>query len=391
MRRILFISHAVEFAGAEIALLRFITLLDRTRFEPLLLLPRHGDLDALVGDIPVERVYFEPVLDTDWNQRDILQQIQPIRAVIEHHQPDLVVVNTNTLPQAMIATLMTDIPLMVHLHAFIVKEQFGAHPSSARFSDELWLSFVNHIIACSEWVAERYRALLNREITVVSNTTFSSSIAPYPAHEIPLIVMLASLEDNKRPEMFIHAAAGLRRKYPQLKFQCRLYGDGSQSYKLSLEALIEYHGLKTIFSLHPRVANTSSIYQACAIVFMPSAFEAFSLITLEAAAYQRPVVATRCGGPESIIIDGETGLLIDVDDVDAAIQKFAYLLQHPIKAAEIGKKAYDRYLSEYAPDIVQQQYQNAIEMSIQKAHFHSERRQWAKPIAEYFMNLPSQT
>src|SRR5215216_1593902 len=160
MYRVLFISHAVELAGAEIALVRLITLLDRERFEPILLLPRRGDLDALIGDIPVQQVYFEPILETDWTQRGILQQIQPLHTAIMEYQPDLVVVNTNTVPQALIATLMTDIPLMVHLHAFIIKEQFEAQPASARFADELWLPFADHIIACSEWVAERYRTLL---------------------------------------------------------------------------------------------------------------------------------------------------------------------------------------------------------------------------------------
>lgn len=386
MYRVLFISHAVEFAGAEIALVRFIALLDRTRFEPLLLLPRHGDLDALIGDIPAQRVYFEPVLETDWNHPRILEQIQPIYTAIMQHQPHLVVVSTNTIPQALMAALLTDIPLMVQLQAFIVKEQYEAQPASARFSDELWLSFADHIIACSEWVADRYRTLLNRAIQVVPNTTLPPPVTPYPVQDTPLIIMLASIENNKRPEMFIRAAAGLRRKYPHLKFHCRLYGDGKPFYIEALEALIERHGLKQIFSLHARIASTSPIYQACSIVFVPSAFEGFSIVTIEAASYQRPVVATRCGGPETIIIDGETGLLIDVDDLDAAVEKLAYLLQHPTQAAEIGRKAYERYRTEYAPDIVRQRYQSALETTIQTAPHHAERRQWVKPLAQYFMN-----
>ncbi len=388
MVRVLFISHAVELAGAEIALLRFIALLDRTRFEPLLLLPRHGALDALLGDIPVQYVSFEPALETEWTHPRLLAQIQPLHAAIMAYQPHLVVVNTSTIPQALIATLLTDIPLMVHLHAFIVREQFETQPASTRFAEELWLPFADHLVACSDWIAERYRTLLNRAVAVVPNTTPPAPYAPYPSNDTPLIVMLASLEDNKRPELFIRAAAGLRRRYPQLKFRCQLYGDGSPAYTAALQALVEQNGLQGIFSLHGRIADTSSLYQACAIVLMPSAFEAFSLVIIEAASYQRPVVATRCGGPETIVIDGETGLLIDVDDLDAAIKTLAYLLQHPARAADMGRQAYARYLTEYAPDVLRDHYQSALETAIYEASMHTERRQWAQPLAQYFTSLP---
>lgn len=385
MIRVLFISHAVEFAGAEIALIRFIALLDRTRFEPILLLPRAGDLHALIGDIPHVQVYYEPTLETEWDSPEILAQVAPICALMEAVRPGLIVVNTNTIPQAVMAGLLTDIPLMVHLHAFIINEQFEMLPKGTRFADELWLPLADHIIACSEWVADRYAPLLRRTIDVVPNTVLSAEPADYPSTGTPLIVMLASLEDNKRPHIFIEVAALLRRKYPRLRFQCRLYGEGTPEYTEILRQQIRRLRLGTVFTIHARTADTAAIYRASAAVFVPSAVEAFSMVAAEAAAHRRPVVATRCGGPESIIIDGETGYLVEVDDTGGAADRIAALLSNPALAAEMGKKARARFEREYAPPVVTAQYEAAIACAIAAAPENRMRRQWGRSIVRYFV------
>ncbi|MBK6756608.1 MAG: glycosyltransferase [Moraxellaceae bacterium] len=49
---------------------------------------------------------------------------------------------------------------------------------------------------------------------------------------------------------------------------------------------------------------------------LSSRYETFGVVIVEALALGKPVVATRCGGPESII-SNEDGILVDVDDIDA--------------------------------------------------------------------------
>lgn len=62
-----------------------------------------------------------------------------------------------------------------------------------------------------------------------------------------------------------------------------------------------------------------SILRQADIFLLPSISEGFSISTVEAMMVGVPVIATRSGGPEEIIMDGETGLLIPAKDPDAIV------------------------------------------------------------------------
>lgn len=90
---------------------------------------------------------------------------------------------------------------------------------------------------------------------------------------------------------------------------------------------IEFHG-----ATHDLTADHSEAFAALNF----SASESFSLTCLEASAAGLPVIATRCGGPEEIIEDGTTGLLVAVGDIDAMADKMRWLLERPAEAAVMG-------------------------------------------------------
>jgi len=67
---------------------------------------------------------------------------------------------------------------------------------------------------------------------------------------------------------------------------------------------------------------------AAANVFvLPSHYETFGVVVIEALALGKPVIATRCGGPESIIESGD-GLLVPTHDIDSLAQAMAKISLH---------------------------------------------------------------
>jgi L-malate glycosyltransferase len=66
--------------------------------------------------------------------------------------------------------------------------------------------------------------------------------------------------------------------------------------------------------------------------------ESFSLTCQEASAYGLPVIATRCGGPEEIVIDGETGFLVGVGDVEQLADRLRTILADGDTARSMGAK-----------------------------------------------------
>jgi UDP-glucose:(heptosyl)LPS alpha-1,3-glucosyltransferase len=94
-------------------------------------------------------------------------------------------------------------------------------------------------------------------------------------------------------------------------------------------------------------AEIERYYAAADIFVYPSHYEAFSLVTLEAAAAGLPLITTRINGSEELVREGENGFFVqpDADDIAA---KLRYLLRDTIlqqrmsAAARISSLSYTR-------------------------------------------------
>jgi glycosyltransferase involved in cell wall biosynthesis len=82
----------------------------------------------------------------------------------------------------------------------------------------------------------------------------------------------------------------------------------------------------------------SRLYTRASVFVMPSLFEPFGLVFLEAMEHRLPCVGSdRCAIPE-IIIDGETGLIAPPGDAEALAQRIIYLLRRPDTMRVMGAR-----------------------------------------------------
>lgn len=84
------------------------------------------------------------------------------------------------------------------------------------------------------------------------------------------------------------------------------------------------------------------------VLVIPSLREAFSLVLLEAKASALPVVATRCGGPEELIRDGEDGLLVERRDPAALAAALNDLAANSGRRIALGRTAAQRVRRDFA-------------------------------------------
>lgn len=103
-------------------------------------------------------------------------------------------------------------------------------------------------------------------------------------------------------------------------------------------------------------AAMSQLYQEATVFCVPSFFDPFPLVALEAMAHELPVVATpTCGVPE-IVLDGETGLLVEhgPDGAASLADALVYLLENPTDATRLGsagrRRVEERFLWEHVVD-----------------------------------------
>jgi len=80
-------------------------------------------------------------------------------------------------------------------------------------------------------------------------------------------------------------------------------------------------------------------YSAAEIVVVPSHYESFGLVALEAMACGTPVVASETGGLVFLVRDGETGFHVPTGDPEALADRLRQLLQDEILRQRLGQQA----------------------------------------------------
>jgi D-inositol-3-phosphate glycosyltransferase len=102
--------------------------------------------------------------------------------------------------------------------------------------------------------------------------------------------------------------------------------------ELGLEALVTFQGAKDQDML-------AYYYSAADMVVMPSLYESFGMVALEAMACGTPVVGSKVGGLAYNIQDGQTGFLVPERDVDALAARIRLLLCDADLRKRLGRQA----------------------------------------------------
>ena len=78
-------------------------------------------------------------------------------------------------------------------------------------------------------------------------------------------------------------------------------------------------------------------YARCDVFALPSDYESFGLVLLEAGAFRKPVVATEVGGVREAIEHGVSGLIVEPGDNKALADAIIRLLGDPDEARRMGE------------------------------------------------------
>jgi glycosyltransferase involved in cell wall biosynthesis len=128
-----------------------------------------------------------------------------------------------------------------------------------------------------------------------------------------VVCTVGRLNRVKNQRMFLEAAKKMIKIFPCAKFI--LAGDGPE--RINLENYVRETGISAgVVFLGPR-RDIPVVLRASDCFALTSDYESFGLAVVEAMAAGVPVVATNAGGVGEIVRNGETGILIEKNDVDA--------------------------------------------------------------------------
>lgn len=169
-----------------------------------------------------------------------------------------------------------------------------------------------------------------------------------PEHKI-VVGMVANFWPHKNHMMFVRAAKKVLEQESNVLF---VLAGGYWEYQKEVESEIIKLGLKDDVRLIGQIESASNIMPGIDIGVLCSESEGFSNTILEYMSYGKPVVATRVGGNQEAVLDGETGYLVPWNDHAAMADALLALIRHPEKRFEMGRLGRNRVESEYNWKIV---------------------------------------
>jgi glycosyltransferase involved in cell wall biosynthesis len=172
--------------------------------------------------------------------------------------------------------------------------------------------------------------------------------------EEPFIMYFGDVSEEKGVHNLVAAYRELENAPPLVLIGRRVHGEiedtagglalGRMSHRLVLEAL-----KRSLFTVAPSIWS-----------------DPFPVVALEAAAAGKPTIASRIGGLQDSVVDGETGFLVPPGDRHALAQAMRRLINDAELRERMGAAAAARQAELYTPDTVIPEYEQAYELALEQ-------------------------
>ena len=111
---------------------------------------------------------------------------------------------------------------------------------------------------------------------------------------------------------------------------------------------IEEYQLSKQIKLLKFVKDTPQFMSSIDIFLLPSLWEGFGYVTIEAMASSKPVIAFNVASNPEIIIDKKTGFLTREGDLDSFVEKIIFFYNNPVKISEMGIEGQKRVIEKFS-------------------------------------------
>lgn len=350
------------------SLLLLLKNLNRALYQSVVVCPLRGSLAGELGKISVifEEIDFHQVRRT-LNPVGLLvaiffffRHMRRIFQIVRSRKIKLV--HANSLKSTIISGLsarLANVPLVWHVRDFLPVGFFR------QLFTRLAYLLATKVIVNSKAVGEIFRFLQkdpNEKVKIIYNCIDPDLYNPDVdgndlrrelniGTNIALIGFIGRVHPEKGIEYLIRAVREVIKIVPEVRFL--IVGDtalGKEEYQKRMRDLSAELGLADRILFLGYRKEVVKIMAALDILVLPSLREPFGLVSLEAMAMKKPVVATNTGGSPEVIIDGKTGLLVPPQDSCALSSAIIKLLKDKELARRMGATGRKRVMNFFSPE-----------------------------------------
>ncbi len=249
-----------------------------------------------------------------------------------------------------------DVPLVATIHATEAGRHSGwvSGPINRQVhSVEWWLAAeADALITCSASMNDEVNRLFGPDLGEIHTIHNGIDITTWPfrsrATDVgPSTLLFAGrLEYEKGIQDLIAALPRVRRTHPGTTLV--IAGEGTQ--EAWLRELVRRHRVSRAVTFAGPVGHDGlvALMQRCDAIVLPSRYEPFGIVALEAAATGAPLVTSTAGGLGEAVTDGVTGLAFAPGDVAGLTAAVRGVLADPAAAQERAFNARNRLTAEFS-------------------------------------------
>lgn len=385
-KSILYIQHAGALGGSCMSLLYLIQGLDPNHYSPVVAtIYNEPSVMNLYRDAGIETLYWPGIgrfdhttlgwhtlynpLDVAYLLRQMIQfpsSVRATRALVEQIKPDLVHLNSLVLAPSAIGVKQTKTPLVWHVREPVSPGHIGLR---RRILSRLFTHFADEGIFISEY--DRQQLTQGTKGTVVYNfVDFARFDHTITGKEVRNELGLSS---DAKVILFLGGRSVVKGIFPLLKampqvkqhivdvhllvgggvyhssgrllsrfarFLLPLFGSGTVAQRV--DKTLDRHALRDCVHLLKWRTDIPQLLAACDLLVFPSITPHFARPVIEAGAMAKPVVASRIGGVEELVVDGETGKLVPPNNPQALAEALVSVLSSPDNARRMGENGCSR-------------------------------------------------
>lgn len=371
-KRILSLDNTFTFGGAINSLCYLYRAIDKTSFSPVVLSGQSQEfLNSkfpgcmcyhFIPKLPWinNKIYLKIASLSLFQNRFLLKILNAIRflywiafitfpealwyrKLVLRHKIDLIHLNNGFQNAGIMAAKITGTPCVSHLRGFLedgIITRFAAR-------------FIDHHVAISTAVKDNLLQLGVPEdrITLVHDAIDKNEYRPGIAYDYlfdefevkpgnPFFGIFGRVVDWKGIRELLVASRKVFENIPDAKgFVVGDASDGDNEFFLAMQKLAGQLGIahKIVFTGFRE--DVPAILALMTVVVHASVKpEPFGMVIIEGMAMEKPVIATRAGGPLDIVRHGDTGYLVNMGDTEAMGSALVSLLQNPSLCEAMGKR-----------------------------------------------------
>jgi len=359
MIKILYIDTHYIYAGGQNHLIRLIDGLDKTKYFPIVLCARENK--RFIQELEQRNIKFFPI-----KTKNLITENKILKAILQ--APNflhLVFKNISIIKKEKIDILQANLfysALFSLIAAKLYRKPFlwTLHTLDEVFKYKILIKFLSKFSDVTITICNNYTEVAKKEginvskfqtiydgiktKEIISNFTGELKINNQLIKK-PIVAMIGRIDiEQKRQQNFIEAAEIVLKEISEAYFLIvgGISNSVEEKQKRELELLIEKKEISHRVLLTGFISNLEEIFANMDIFVLPSVKEGVPAAILEAMVAKKPVIATNVGGIPEVVIDGETGFLVEPKNPRAIAEKIIFLLRNREMAEEMGEKGFQQ-------------------------------------------------